>query len=205
MNRPGTTAIHARQHGFTLLEAIVTLAIVALISALLMQSLTHALSLRERLLRHQAGARIGALQEQWFRESVAAAVPDLPDAIGVMRGDADGVELVTADPLGPRGLEQVRWRLARSGDGIRLTYSDSRLGDIPVIDSPLRDAAFSYLDAAGNWHRAWPPERQQDEVLPRLLRLEADTATGRLLWMVPVLAYPRPAEFLRPEEFLDAM
>ncbi|MFN3842954.1 MAG: type II secretion system protein J [Rehaibacterium terrae] len=191
--------------GFTLLEALVTLVIVSLIATLLMQSLAHALGLRERLLRHQAAASIAALQEQWFRDSIAAALPDLPDALGVMRGDGDSVELITADPLGPRGLAQARWQLVRGADGVRLGYRDDRLGEIIVIDTPLREASFSYLDAAGNWHRSWPPDRQQDEVLPRLLRLQADTRGGPLVWMVPVLADPRPAEFLRPEDFLDAL
>lgn len=191
--------------GFTLLEALVTLVIVSLIATLLMQSLSYALDLRERLLRHQAAASVAALQEQWFRDTLAAALPDLPDALGVLRGDRDSVELITADPLGPRSLARVRWQLVPGADGVRLVYRDDRLGEIAVIDTPLREASFSYLDAAGHWHGNWPPERQQDEVLPRLLRLQAETLAGPLVWMVPVLADPRPAEFLRPEDFLDAL
>jgi prepilin-type N-terminal cleavage/methylation domain-containing protein len=76
----------ARAAGFTLLETIVTLVIVSLMVALLMQALSQVLNLRQRVLRLQGEARIAALQERWFRESLQAPSPTCPTHSGSSGG-----------------------------------------------------------------------------------------------------------------------
>jgi hypothetical protein len=34
-----------------------------------------------------------------------------------------------------------------------------------------------------------------------MVRLQAETADGHLLWLVPIVAEPRPPAILRPEQF----
>ena len=97
--------------GFTLLEALVTLVVVSLIITLLMQALSQSLDLRARLLRHEDQTRVAGLQAQWFRDTVGSALPDLADALGAMKGNRDGFELVTPQPLAGPGLERIRWQL----------------------------------------------------------------------------------------------
>lgn len=227
--------------GFSLLETIVTLVVVSLIVVVLMQALQQALSLRTRLLRHERETRMASLQEQWFRDSVSAAVADLPDAFGRMDGTATSLELVSAAPLSGRGLGRIRWTLQPVDGGYALSYGDSDWQQLQVIRGPLRDASFAYLDAQGKWQDEWKPGGEASlagkaaagkatvvhkapvfdeapravvvpagearaiggdvgDALPRMVRLQAITATGELTWLVPILATSELPPFLRPQE-----
>lgn len=190
-----------RTRGFSLLEAIVTLVVVAMIVALLMQALSQSLNLRTRLLRHQGAALVAGLQEQWFRESVSAGVADLPDALGVPLGTPDALEMLTARSLDTGGsLQRIRWSLrAVPGGGSSLHYADATWDDLVVVDGPLHGAAFTYLDASGEWRDGWEPVPESEHVLPRMVRLRARTADGTLDWLVPVAADPRSLHTLRPD------
>ncbi|WP_411834117.1 type II secretion system protein [Pseudoxanthomonas mexicana] len=191
-----------RRHaaGFSLLEAVVTLVIVSLLVAVLMQALGHALNLRTRLLRLQGEARTDFLQEAWFRETVGAAQADLDDALGTMEGGRDALSYVTPVPLVGQGMSQVRWWLAGSADEASLHYADNATPDLIVVPGPLRDASFSYLGRDGTWRDSWKPEPADPERLPRLVRFEATTARGRLYWLVPLLSDPIPPALLRFDE-----
>src|SRR5690606_27094393 len=147
----------AATRGFTLLEALVTLVIVALIVTLLMQALQQSLDLRTRLLRHQSETRVAALQEQWFRESVAGVMADLPDAFGRMEGRVDSLALVTLEPVGTDGVARVRWWLEPVDGGHALHYADPEWEDITVVPGPLDQARFEYLTPDGTWADRWLP------------------------------------------------
>lgn len=188
------------QRGFTLLEAVVTLVIVSLLVAVLMQSLSHALSLRTRLLRVQAEARTDFLQESWFRETVAGAQADFDNALGAMEGARDAMSYPTPVPLVAEGMSRARWWLSGTGDEVSLHYSDGAAQDLVVVPGPLKDASFSYLARSGEWSDTWRPAADDPERLPRLVRFEATTTRGRLYWVVPLLADPIPKETLRAEE-----
>lgn len=188
----------AAARGFSLLEALVTLVIVALIVTLLMQALSQSLNLRARLVRHQGLAQVAMLQEQWFRESVGSAMPDLPDGLGAMRGAADEIELVSLQPLNGEGIAHVAWRLVPVPGGMALHYSDPDWPDMVVVPGPLREAGFEYLGADGEWRDEWAPPPGDEVALPRLVRLSALTADGELDWWVPVLADPVRPVMLRP-------
>lgn len=211
------SAVHPSANaGFTLLETIVTLVVVSMIVVVLMQALQQALGLRTRLLRHEREVRTAVLQEQWFRDSVASAVADLPDALGVMDGSADSVSLVTAAPLSGPGVAKVHWSLRPVRGGVSLEYDEAGAAPITVLPGPLRVAAFDYLDADGEWLREWKvPEvaaaaasanemvpMEVPDQMPRMVRLQATTDAGdTLLWLVPIKAKPRPPQILRPEEY----
>jgi general secretion pathway protein J len=186
--------------GFSLLETIVTMVVVAMIITVLMQALSQSLDLRSRLLRHERAARVSNLQEQWFRESVAGAMADLPDAFGEMTGDARSMRFVSASPLGSAALAQVSWSLQPTQGGWALHYADADWSDLVIIAGPLQQASFAYLDAGGEWQEQWDPAEDAEQVLPRMVRLQATTATGDLLWLVPVFADPRPPSLLRPQD-----
>lgn len=186
--------------GFTLLEAIVTLVVVSLLVAVLMQALSHALNLRTRLLRVQAEARTDFLQEAWFRDAVGGAQADFDNALGAMDGSAESLSYATPVPLVAQGMSRARWWLAgRSGEA-SLRYADSAVEDLVIVQGPLRDASFAYLSRDGEWHDTWRPDADDPERLPRLVRFEATTPRGRLYWLVPLLADPIPKETLRTDE-----
>lgn len=192
----------ARRHaaGFTLLETIVTLVIVSLLVAVLMQALNQTLGLRARLLRHQGEARLAVLQESWFRDSVATALIDLPDGLGAMSGTPDAIELVSARPLVGNGPARVRWSLQRVTGGNALHYWDERIGDVTVVAGPLRNARFSYLDGEGEWHDRWEPGPEAADRLPRLVLFEAQTGAGKIAWWVAVAADPVLFQKLRRDQ-----
>lgn len=223
MNAPAAPRLRASHRcprhaaGFTLLETIVTLVIVSLIVVVLMQALQQALGLRMRLLRFERETRMATLQESWFRDSVGAALIELPASAGVMQGDAEGFSLTTAAPLAGTGPAAVRWQLQREREGAveALLYEavDARAqpaagvgagggsrGDRAAVRvlSGLRDASFSYLAADGAWKEEWAPG--DVEPLPRMVRLTATTGTGRLFWLVAIAADGRQRRTLRPEE-----
>ena len=193
---------HPRCGGFTLLETVVTLVIVSLLVATLMQALSHSLNLRTRLLRLQGEARTDFLQEAWFRETVAAAQADLDDAMGGLEGAPDSFSYATPMPLVARGMSRVRWWLDAGTEGASLHYSDPETPDLVLVRGPLREASFAYLDHDGQWHEHWKPEPEDPERLPRLVRFEATTPKGRLYWLVPLLSDPMPLELMRPDELM---
>lgn len=185
--------------GFTLLEAIVTLVIVSLLVTVLMQALSHTLGIRERVVRFQGESRLETLQEQWFRDTVAAALPDLHDAYGPLRGDADEVDMLTLAPLSGAGPRRVRWRLQPVDGGFALHYIDGD-DDRVVLRGPLSGAAFDYLDGPRGWRPSWSPETGDGIVLPQAIRLRADTVIGPLLWQANVITDPRIRPLLRPDD-----
>lgn len=193
---------HAR--GFTLLEALVTLVIVSLIVAVLMQALSQALLMRTSLIRYQRETREAALQEMWFRDTLAGAVADLTDAYGPFRGTTTGLSVPTLAPLSPGGLVRAQWRLEPVRGGSALVYEDPRVGATIVFPGPLREASFAYLDREDEWRREWAPAADAD-VLPRAVRLRAIGPASDIDWLVPVVAAPRPPEFLRPEDVSNAL
>lgn len=178
MARPGGS----RQRGFTLLEAIVTLVIVSLLVTILMQALGQAMSLRGRLLRFEGENRVAGLQEAWFRETVAGLQRDLEERGDGVLGTRDTLEYSTPSPLAARGFSGVRWWL----EGGRLHYADTEVKDVVVINGPLSDAAFSYMDENGDWVDEWKWQDHKDP--PRLIRFAARTERGSLDWLVPLMA-----------------
>jgi prepilin-type N-terminal cleavage/methylation domain-containing protein len=192
-----------RRHaaGFTLLETIVTLVIVSLMVALLMQALSQVLNLRQRVLRLQSEARTAALQERWFRESLQGAIADLPDAFGEFQGSRQRLEFVSAVPLDSDGLGRVHWEIVRHAGGLALAHQGPAGERFLVAEGPFVSAEFDYRGMDGEWQPGWTPEGDHREVLPRLVRFRAEGGRGRLHWIVAVPADPAPANsLLRPED-----
>jgi prepilin-type N-terminal cleavage/methylation domain-containing protein len=175
--------------GFSLLEAMVTLVIVAMVMALLMQSLVYVLGVRERLLRHESEARISALHEQWFRESVAAALVDAHDGAQAFSGSDEGFALLGADALRSGMCAVVEWRIKDNAGARRLEYVEEGAATV-VLSRGLEDARFEYRDRSGRWHTAWPAEDAPDEHMPRLVRLSARHDDEPWAWWVALAAAP---------------
>lgn len=189
-----------RSRGFSLLEALVTLVILSMIATVLMQSLSQVLGLRERVLRSEREARIAGLEERWFRESVGAAVADLPGAAAVFQGDARAVRFLGLDPVGGGAAGPVEWRLAADGAGLGLDYREGTRR-FRFDGLALREGQFRYLDAEGRWQPRWPPEAAEGgdarpgpvpsaPALPRAVELSMAGPDGRRVWLADVGAGP---------------
>ena len=209
MTRRASPAARIRMRGFSLLEAIVTLVVVSLIVTVLMQALAQSLDMRERLMRFQRQARTAALQEQWFRDTVASSLSDLPDALGHLRGDARRLEVLTPVPLLGEGMARVRWEVIDTDDGSALGYSGPGWFGV-VVPAPLQDARFAYMDREGVWRETWAPEVPEDAdpgavpMLPKMVRFQASTTRGELVWLVPVRSNPYVPRRLRSDGY-DAL
>ncbi len=182
------------QRGFTLLEAIVTLVIVSLLVTILMQALGQAMSLRARLLRFDGENRVAGLQEAWFRETVAGLQRDIEEQGDGILGSREMMEYSTPSPLAAQGFSGVRWWL-ESGS---LHYADVKVPDVVIIQGPLKDAAFSYLDEGGAWVDEWKWKDHKSP--PRMVRFTAGTARGSLDWLVPIMADGLDPEKLKLDE-----
>lgn len=185
--------------GFSLIEVLVTLVVASLIITVLMQALAQAVDLRERVRRHDVASRVAALQEPWFRETVASMVADIPDALGTTLGSPDSLEFVTPVPLAGGGLGRVRWSLQPVEGGFALHYQDTAWDDLVIVPGPLAGASFGFLDSEGQWLADWAPAEDADQVLPRAVRLQARTATGELVWWVAVEALPYRPTGMQPD------
>lgn len=185
----------ARQTGFTLLEAIVTLVIVSLLVTILMQALGQAMNLRTRLLRFEGESRQAALQEAWFRDTTAGMQREALEEEGQL-GTREWLEYTTPAPLVATGFSTVRWWL----DGGRLHYADARVADVVIIAGPLRNAGFSYLDENGDWTERWTWQ-DHGAKLPKMVRLSATTARGNIDWLVPLMADGLDPNTLKLDEF----
>jgi type II secretory pathway pseudopilin PulG len=203
-----------RMCGFSLLEAIVTLVIVSMLIAVLMQMLGQALAVRTRLLGYQEAARVAFLQEGWFRDVVGSAQIDDTDGLPAMTGARDQLSLLAATPLYAEGMVRVRWTLQSGPGGIALYYADGATEPRLVIPAPLEGAHFSYLDHDGQWLDGWvsdplvPPatavsgleSSRSPRLLPRLVRFQASTPNGHIFWLVPLVAdaaLPKLSDFLQ--------
>lgn len=182
MNRKQRAVAAHRVAGFTLLEAIVTLVIVAMLVTVLMQALAQAMNVRTRLLRFEGESRVAALQEAWFRDATSGMQRDQVAPEEGALGAHDWLEYATPSPLATPGFSTVRWWLKDN----QLHYSDSQTSDTVVIEGPLQDAAFSYLDEQGEWVSEW--SWKEHKKLPRLVRFTATTRRASLDWIVAIMA-----------------
>lgn len=182
--------------GFSLLETLVSLVIVALIATVMMQSLFQVLGLRERVLRHEAEARQAALQQAWFRDSVAALVAEMPERQGGFRGDPEGWSGTSlAGPSGA-GLRRIEWRLTGL-PGRRVLQLSEDGGPALTIRAVGDRARMRYLGPDGAWQTAWPVTDAASEPLPRAVRLDDPDEGHGLLWWEPVLTGPGLPQPLR--------
>ena len=178
----------ATASGFTLLEMLVVLVLVALVVGLLFEGLGRVADLRLRLARHLDSALDSAIVASWFRSSVTAMLPDQDGATNAFRGGPAEMSGLTLQPLDqPTGaVVAFGWRLAPepSSGLVRLSYrgADGRWREISAW--PGSGARFLYAGPDGEWREEWPPplgagrtplgrvvEMRQPQ-LPRFVRLE---------------------------------
>lgn len=201
------------QRGFTLLETIIAMVVLALIMVLLTGGLRFVTAGWDRGARAaEASETIALVQSTLRREAAAArrltwqAQPGAKPA-ATFRGDADRVGLVVADPGFPSepGLAVAFFYVdVQPGQSI-LRYSrarfDPRLGSFadakPTDDLILSRGPVAYRfdyfgtvpgEARPRWVSPWPDR----EAPPRLIRLRSRDAEGLAVW--PDIVVPLPVD-----------
>lgn len=173
--------------GYSLLEVLITLAVMGLIVSLLFQGLGGTARLALSLSDEADRLDRAYLSADWLRESIASALPPAPDPEAPDRprlptfvGSRDAVTVETAQTLHePIGLpRKIRWSFRKTGKMTELVYEADETSWV-VLRRPAPEAQFSYLGADGTWLEAWT-----DADPPRLVAVNAFFDT-------PILARPR--------------
>lgn len=193
-----------REHGFTLLETLVTLVVASLAMMMMFQALAGFNHARERIAALEGVRNNDAVVLDWLRDSfqgvvaieATAGVARQPgDPSAGLRGTADGFTALTLAPLlGQVGTPvRVQWHIERSRSGNTLTYQEP--GRAPLT-LPLRDASelrFVYLDESGAATPEWPPKTGLQAPLPSAIELQlGDGAQMRVV--AQAIGTPRPMQ-----------
>lgn len=179
--------------GFTLVEMLVTLVLMALVSGLLWQALATVAQLEGRLERTRTLSNGDQLRRAWVEQAL----------LGVMTGtDGDPLRFTGSDRRlsaytsmppwpGSLGPEMMTLEIERDAKGQRLlARSSGRAAPLELWRWTGESGAFNYLDAAGNWLEAWPPAgARQAGPLPAAIRLRGPLG-GPVL--VPVVTTQGP-------------
>lgn len=184
--------------GFTLVEMLVTLVIVAAVTALLWEALGLAARLERSLAQAGSEDQARQLRAAWLQMAVdSLAIP--PGHVDALRGSPQRLEgLTTAPPWpgspGPEAFAlELRPDTEPGGDmegaltrvrGLRLWALRPATGETFDLGRWDRTSRFSYLDEQARWHDVWPPEgviaspAGVQRPLPRAVRLAPDAQDG---------------------------
>ncbi len=182
---------HRAEAGFTLIEVLVSLVLLALVLALLAGGLRYARSTWD------AAARLDELAgsdtaETFLRARLAEAMPLYEQrragtVRALFRGAADAMSFVAPAPNGPAGAGLYRYTLEAAGEGPgRRTLVVKLAPHLPwvndtVLERPpeqyqlmrsIRSVSFRYfgrgeLKAEPAWHGAWP----RTDAMPNLVEI----------------------------------
>lgn len=179
--------------GFTLLELLVTLALLGLLAVLLSGGLRFGIRAWERSSAHAAGTDQTSLAQRLLRRELSRAYPylvtgdQMPPHID-FTGSPEAVNVLAPVPLAlaAGGRARVSFRVASDGDGRKLVMTaqpeladDDQPPATDVLLANLSSLEFSYFgrlggDSEPRWHDAW-----KDQIaLPRLIRVRAAFPAG---------------------------
>ncbi|MGM0593467.1 MAG: type II secretion system minor pseudopilin GspJ [Pseudomonadota bacterium] len=203
----------SRQHGFSLLELLVAVAVFAAVSAIAYSGLHSVLETRQQTNLH--AERLQSLQRTMLtlqRDLSQAVDRPVRDQFGdeepSLFQDSTGEYLLVltragrANPLGLRrsGLRRVAYRLDEGRLERHLWRGlDHSQGAEPfpvVLLERVRDVELRYLDADNAWQDAWPPldaEEGQADRLPRAVEVVLELEEwGQFRRLIPLPPGPEP-------------
>jgi general secretion pathway protein J len=194
-----------RDHGFTLLEVLIALAIVGALLAVAFGGLRVALSAwrqgEDRAEAHQyaRGVAMG------LARSLAAAYPytgtrtDAPETVLLFEGRHDSLSFVTQSPPFPFSIPIAFAAVVidvGAGEHPGLTIRQRALpnwnpfsqAEVVLNDPTVTAVEFTYLTATGEWQDAWDVETEKS--LPRGIRLTLRTTQTGTSGSPPPITVP---------------
>ncbi len=178
--------------GFTLLETLVTLVIVAMVAGLIFEALYQLGRLEQRLGGEQLMAQTSRLREIWLQQTLEGLQSGAKESSESFRGGAR--ELTGLTSLAPRaqahgpqlvGL-QLRRVVDRDETELLLTFPglDAAASNPTVLARwPGDSGRWRYQADSGEWLSAWPPASGTPQALPKVIALER--ADGLLVVATP--------------------
>lgn len=176
-----------RESGFTLIEAIVSLALLAVISVMSYQAVEVVTKVNER-------SRSGVASEAQLQRAWQIIGRDLmhirPRRFHDGLGDIEGAYLTNPSDFGvrfsrgggpmlrtnPSGMRRVNYTINEDDQLIRTSWAITESprqsdGTTLILLDKVQDVEFNHLDGNGNYSVDWPPlnSRQTDKALPRMI------------------------------------
>ncbi|MDH0287782.1 type II secretion system protein GspJ [Pseudomonas sp. GD04087] len=184
------------QAGFTLLELLVVLTMVAFITTLLIQGMGYIAKVNDSFVREGDSRQARELAFGWFDDALTQLVaPEHNDVAGRFRGDALSFEGVTLASVDRREGIPVpfAFRLEPKPGGTELIYVRRIEARRWPLISLAAEAHFEFQDATGQWHKEWPPAPTEADLLPAAVAL-AETGGG--LFLMATVQTPRQQVYI---------
>lgn len=173
--------------GFTLLEVLVVLVLLALVSTTILQGFYFSTNVQARITKQLINTQQGALQENWFREVVRNFQPDFIDKRKGFTGTAMEIQGVTLTALyGQNGIPTItRWIIKKNGGGSALYYQTETIKETMIASWPYPNISFIYVDAGGEQYSTWPPTDKAPP-LPRGIILSTPAQEPGFAWYASI-------------------
>ena len=198
---PATVFQPFSQRGFTLIETLIALSLLAIISVMSFQAIEVVINADERSRAKESGA--AEIQKAWqiihrdlmhlrnrpFKDGLGGTEPAYisdSDQFGVRFSRGGGPMIAT----NPSGIRRIYYSLNSSGQFIRQSWGISESprysdGVVLVVLDEVLEVLFEQLDDMQGYRVNWPPaSRQGNGTFPKMIRvtirLKNKTETSRL-------------------------
>ena len=161
VHRRSRTGVPDRDRGYSLMEVLVMLAITAVVSALILQTIRAATANGLRIERHSQATIHDRLDVIALRRAMSGALIGYANTDDAFRGTATYATGLTARPMAPGDGPVVPFRLEIETDtaSARLVYEEDGQR-YRILETDGGDLALSYWwddGETGRWIEQWPP------------------------------------------------
>ncbi len=166
-------AIRASQTGFTLIEILVVLIIVAMVSSILFEALERAYRLQERFGTELFSVQQGQMATDWYRQTIHGLQPDYADGNHVFQGSDHEFSGLSNNPLSDAfgAPTPIAWKIRdnQQNGTTELLYMENN-HETPIL-SWRGQAQFVYFDDKQAPSDIWPPLGELSTQLPKQIQL----------------------------------
>ena len=192
--------LQARQDGFTLIEVLVVMILLALISGVLFQALERAYRLQERFGVTLFNVQQGQMVTDWYRQTVQGLYPDQADGAHIFQGKPEEFSGLSTNPLNEDygAPTPITWRLRSnaSANTTELLYADAQQTTV-LMHWNGKSAKFVYLDEQLAPHDTWPPALGLFTQLPTQIQVQIPETIQDLMLVASPMGPTTPALRMR--------
>jgi len=178
------------QTGFTLVEVLVVLIIVAMVSGVLFEALERAYRLQDRFGAEIFKVQQGQMALDWYRQTVQGLYPDQANGQNIFYGKEQEFSGLSSSPLGDEygTLSPITWKIRnnRTNNTGELIYIQDKQ-ETSILIWRSKNSHFVYLDEQQTSHQTWPPPLGKFPQLPSQIQLVAEDSNDP----INIVATPR--------------